>query len=106
VEEYYLYDPEHGTLRGWQRQGHLLLEIPRMEGWTSPRLGVRFELEGIELRVSGSNGERFLSDKERDAVRKAAESRAEAAESRAAAAESRTAQLAARLRTLGFDPDV
>ena len=42
VEEYYLYDPDDVVLTGWLRDGDVLAEIAEMNGWTSPRLGVRF----------------------------------------------------------------
>jgi Uma2 family endonuclease len=87
VEEYYLYDPANGELAGWLRGPSGLERIPRMEGWTSPRLGIRYELEGIELRVYGPNGERFLSDPEREAARSDADQRAQAERERAARAE-------------------
>ena len=108
VEEYYLYDPDHGRLQGWWRQQGRLVEIAPMRGWVSPRLGVRFDLDGLELCLTRPNGERFASFLEfaqqaRDArqravaefmARQAAEQRAEAeaaarreAEQRAAAAE-------------------
>jgi Uma2 family endonuclease len=44
VCEYYLYNPMAGTVRGWERLGGELCPIREMEGWVSPRLGVRFEL--------------------------------------------------------------
>jgi Uma2 family endonuclease len=53
VEEYYLYDPERVELLGWRREGGRLLEIPEMDGWVSPRLGVRFDLSGEELQIIG-----------------------------------------------------
>ena len=43
VEEYYVYDPDDGSLRGWLRVGAHLVEIPRMAGFVSPRLGIVFE---------------------------------------------------------------
>src|SRR5262249_42878048 len=33
IEEYYLYDPEHVVLDGWQRSGSQLVAIPDLEGW-------------------------------------------------------------------------
>ncbi|MDM8532851.1 hypothetical protein QUF63_16940, partial [Anaerolineales bacterium HSG25] len=33
----------------------------QMEGWISPRLGVRFELKGIELVLYRADGTRFLT---------------------------------------------
>src|SRR5262245_58830855 len=43
VEEYYVYNPFNGSLRGWKRAGPSLVEIPDMHGFVSPRLGIRFE---------------------------------------------------------------
>ncbi len=59
VEEYYLYDPYKHRLQGWQRQGERLERIIDLEGWVSPRLGVRFEPgESAEedWRVYGPDG--------------------------------------------------
>ncbi|MDM8532389.1 Uma2 family endonuclease [Anaerolineales bacterium HSG25] len=64
VEEYYLYDPDRGRLQGWQRQGRWLDGIVPMEGWISPRLGVCFELEGVELVLYQADGTRFLTFQE------------------------------------------
>ncbi|MCS7047639.1 MAG: Uma2 family endonuclease, partial [Gemmataceae bacterium] len=43
AEEYYIYDPYAGRWKGFIRQGKKLVEVPEMEGWVSPRLGIRFE---------------------------------------------------------------
>jgi Uma2 family endonuclease len=64
VEEYYLYDPDHNVLEGWRRAGNGLEEISVMLGWTSPRLGVRYELSETELVLTGPDGKRFLSYQE------------------------------------------
>jgi len=61
VEEYYLYDPDHGRLQGWWRQHGRLVEITPMRGWVSPRLGVRFDLDELELFLTRPDGERFAS---------------------------------------------
>ncbi len=87
VEEYYLYDPDRGRVRGWLRtpdQG--LLAIKQMQGWRSPRLGVRFELDGLELNLYYPDEGRFLTIIELNERRKAAELRAEIAQDRAAVA--------------------
>jgi Uma2 family endonuclease len=61
VEEYYLYDPETNHLRGWCRsEDGLLDEIESMNGWNSPRLGIRFEL-GEELQLYRPDGVAFYS---------------------------------------------
>ena len=61
VEEYYLYDPDSGRLQGWQRQGGQLMAIAQMRGWVSPWLGVRFDLEGMDLCLTTPDGRRFVS---------------------------------------------
>ncbi len=80
VEEYYVYDPDRGRLRGWLRanQGGLT-PIPDMIGWRSPRLGVRFAMAGIELQLFYPDGERFLGIIELNVLRKEAELRADKA---------------------------
>jgi len=60
VDEYYIYDPDHNELTGWLRQGAELQEIPSMDGWTSPRLGIRFE-RGDVLTIRNPDGSPFLS---------------------------------------------
>ncbi|HEY2158131.1 MAG TPA: Uma2 family endonuclease, partial [Isosphaeraceae bacterium] len=90
VEEYYIYDPDEVRLSGWLRSGGGLEEITDVQGWVSPRLGVRFEL-GDELRLIGPDGQHFLSYVELAAQRDEATRRAE--------------RLAARLRELGEDPE-
>jgi Uma2 family endonuclease len=131
VEEYYLYDPDNGNLQGWLRQGRQLVKIARMRGWTSPRLGVHFELEGVDLCLTGPDGQRFATYLEiarqaaqeaqradREAQRAAQEAqraehaehraeqeaqRAEQEAQRAAAAESELARLRALLKQQGID---
>ncbi|MGP0066874.1 MAG: Uma2 family endonuclease [Isosphaeraceae bacterium] len=43
VEEYYIYDPDDGSLEGFRRATRGLSAIPKMVGFVSPRLGIRFE---------------------------------------------------------------
>ena len=119
VEEYYLYDPQRNELEGWQRvEGHLEVIEP-MEGWISPRLGVRFELGEDGLEIYRPNGEKFLSyaelEEERllDRQRLQQESqraeqefqRAEQESQRAEQANKIAQRLAAKLRELNIDPD-
>jgi Uma2 family endonuclease len=100
VEEYYIYDPDRGDLVGWRRIGKILEEIPKMAGFESPLLKIRFEPgEGPDnLKIIGPDGEPFLtySDmvKQRDAARRLAEELTQRAD-----------RLAARLRELGVEPD-
>ena len=63
VEEFYVYDPEKGTLDGWRRGDSGLEEIAEISGYTSPRLGIRFEPgEGPDnLTIVGPDGRPFLT---------------------------------------------
>jgi hypothetical protein len=91
VEEYYIYDPDRGELDGYVRWGEWLSPIAAIQGWASPRSGVRFALEQGELVLTRPDGARFKSYLELDAER--------------AAEDARSAALAARLRELGIDPE-
>ncbi|WAS05093.1 Uma2 family endonuclease [Gloeomargaritales cyanobacterium VI4D9] len=59
VEEYYIYDPQLNELNGYQRVGNRLRVIEEINGWVSPRLGIRFELNPDELLVYYPNGKQF-----------------------------------------------
>ncbi len=59
VEEYYLFDPSSLELTGWRSENGILEEVVPVHGWTSPRLGIRFELGDDELRLYHPNGDRF-----------------------------------------------
>ena len=119
VEEYYLYDPERNELQGWQRIEGNLEVIEPMEGWISPRLGVRFELGEDGLEIYRPDGEKFISYAELEAERaldrqrlqqeaqraEQANQRAEQADQRAEQANQIAQRLAAKLRELNIDPD-
>jgi Uma2 family endonuclease len=62
VEEYYIYDPDEGTLEGWVRRGDQLVKISQMAGFESPRLRIIFEPgEGPDsLRIYRPDGIRFM----------------------------------------------
>ncbi len=133
VEEYYEYDPETGEVAGWLRREGQLQPIAGIEGWVSPRLGVRFRREGGDVRLYLPDGRPFMSfvelqaqlEQERqraeaerqraEAERQRAEEARQRAEAEAAArvaaqaqaeeARLRAERLAARLRALGIDPE-
>jgi Uma2 family endonuclease len=100
VEEYYIYDPFRGSLEGWRRRGGKLKKIARMQGYVSPRLGIRFEPgKGQDnLTIISRRGEPFLTPLEMSRLRAEAEQRVEAERHRAA-------RYAAKLRELGIDLD-
>jgi Uma2 family endonuclease len=96
--EYYVYDPDSNELEGWVREATRLVEVEEMNGFVSPRLGIRFDLTGPELVIRRQDGERFLTFPELAAVAKAERQRADEQAGRAD-------KLAAKLRELGVDPD-
>ncbi len=76
VEEYYLYDPDRGRLRGWLRNSDGSLQIiARITGWRSPRLGIRFEMDGLELQLFFPDGRLFRSMVELEQWRQLTEER-------------------------------
>ncbi len=79
VEEYYIYDPDEVDLSGYLRRAGRLNQIRKMHGWTSPRLGIRFDMSGTELTIYGPGGQRFLTMDERERERKQALQRADQA---------------------------
>jgi Uma2 family endonuclease len=60
VEEYYIYDPDHIELSGYLREGDTLQAIPDLDGWVSPRLGIRFDKSGAQLEIFDPDGQPFL----------------------------------------------
>jgi Uma2 family endonuclease len=98
VEEYYLLNPQPIWLEGWRRVGEELCEISEINGWVSPRLGIRFEMLENDLRILGPDGRPFETYVE--VVRRAEEQRLRAEEERL-----RADRLAEKLRALGIDPD-
>ncbi len=105
VEEYYVYDPDRGSLDGWVRRGEYLEDVLDMEGWVSPRLRVRFSLDGTDLILYRPDGRRFETFVELEQRAEAERLRAEAERQRADREQQRAERLAERLRALGVDPD-
>ena len=83
VEEYYLYDPDEVDLIGWLRSGKELDVIEEMNGWVSPRLGIKFQLTSDNLEIFAPSGERFLSFVELAQLREQERQRAEQEHQRA-----------------------
>lgn len=86
VEEYYLYDPVKNNLQGWTRSNKSLVPITKINGWTSPRLKIRFVLT-TTLEIYRPDGRLFLTPVEIDLERQLEKQRAEFAEQRAQSAE-------------------
>ncbi|BAU15626.1 hypothetical protein LEP3755_61850 [Leptolyngbya sp. NIES-3755] len=104
IEEYYVYDPDQIELQGWIRQGDILVPIPQMNGWTSPRMGIEFRL-GRELVIYRPDGRSFLSSIELDQRAEQARQRATELERSLEAERQRAQQLEEYLRSIGIDPD-
>jgi Uma2 family endonuclease len=89
VEEYYVYDPETGEVEGWLRREGRLQPIAGIEGWVSPRLGVRFEHRGEEIPLWLPDGRPFVSFVELQAQLERERRRAEIEAAARAAAQAR-----------------
>ncbi|AKG23679.1 Uma2 family endonuclease [Calothrix sp. 336/3] len=64
VEEYYVYDPDRIDFNGWLRVGNTLEVIEDIQGWISPRLGIRFDLNPTTLEIYYPDGRKFLTSVE------------------------------------------
>jgi Uma2 family endonuclease len=112
VEEYYIYDPDDIELIGFTRSGKWLEPIEQMNGWTSPRLGIRFELKEDNLEIYRPDGQKFLTSVELDQLREEEHQRAEEEHQRADNAiaqleqeQQRYQALIEKLRDRGIDPE-
>ena len=98
AEEYYIYDPHGVKLTGYTRDNvGAFSPIPNTNGYTSPRLGVRFDMSGEELVVVRPDGGRFLTNLELEQRKAVAEQRSAEAEQRSAEAEQRSAEAEQRV---------
>lgn len=101
VLEMFFYDPDTEDFWGFareSRQGNFSLVTPLHLPWTSPTLGIRFELDSDGLAVFYPNGERFKDPGE------FAQERDQAQRERDQAQQERD-QAFAKLRELGVDPN-
>jgi Uma2 family endonuclease len=96
VEEYYVYDPDRNRLDVYLRERTALRRVRKVDGFASPRLGIRFEMTQPEMTVFYPNGERFLSFEDLKATQEKAQRDADQARRDAEQAR----QLAARLAEL------
>jgi Uma2 family endonuclease len=127
VDEYYLFDPETQRLEGWLRDGDELQEIEHIDGWISPRLGVRFDLSGDELKILRPDGRPLityveLASEAEEAYQRAEharqraeqeqqraeheQQRAEHEQQRAEQEQQRVERLIAQMRAAGVEPDL
>jgi hypothetical protein len=105
VEEYYVYDPDTNKLMVYLRRGTILARHTPVEDFVSPRLKIRFDLSGPQMRIFYPDGRRFVSFEELEEQREreqherlSAEQRASQAEQRVSQAEERVSQAEERVR--------
>jgi hypothetical protein len=118
AEEYVVIDPERHRVDVWVRRDGHLVAVKVVERWVSAT-GLRFAWEDGELVAFGPDGapmrtvaeeharaeaEKYRAEAEKSRA-EAEKSRAEAEKSRAEAEKSRAMAMAAKLRSLGIDPD-
>jgi hypothetical protein len=80
VLEYYVFDPDKCQLDGWLRENGTLQPVEEMDGWTSPLLGIKFDLSSGDLQVFRPDGTRFATYVELFEQQEAQRRRAEAAQ--------------------------
>jgi Uma2 family endonuclease len=97
VEEYYIYDHDKNDFHGYLRQQNRLEIIEEIQGFISPLLKVKFNLEPDSLQIYDSQGNRFLTYVELSEQLKREKQRAEEAETRVKLLEE-------RLKALGIEP--
>ena len=105
VEEYYMYDPDDEDLSGWLRSGEELQEIEQLNGWVSPRLGIKLEPKPTGLEIYRPDGQKFVTYVELDEQRAKAIALATQEAQRANQEAQRADRLAAKLLELGIDLD-
>jgi Uma2 family endonuclease len=107
VEEYYVFDPDAVELTGWHLVNGFFEEIPDINAWTSPRLGIRIEL-GERLRIIGPDGRPFATYSELAEQRRNAEHALVQAEQARAEVERNAAaqleRLREQLKSAGIEP--
>ena len=79
VEEYYIYDPDTLELSGFVRYQDAFIAIEDINGWISPRLGIRFQLVLDNLEIYYPDGNKFLTSVEFDQLAKQERQEKEAA---------------------------
>jgi hypothetical protein len=99
VEAYYIYDPDHNRLEAFVRRG-VLRRVQPVNGFISPRLGIRFDLSGTELAIIGPDGHRFLTFQEAYAAHAQVEQQIAQAEQETARANEQRANWTEQRRTI------
>lgn len=88
VEEYYVYNPDKNNLQGWLRSNKTLKPIININGWTSPRLQIKFVLTST-LEIYRPDGRQFVTPVELEQQFNLAQQRASSEQQRADAQQQR-----------------
>ncbi|MBY0230623.1 MAG: Uma2 family endonuclease [Gemmataceae bacterium] len=83
AKEYYLIDPYTPTVSGWLRKRGKLQPVPRMDGFVSPLLKIRFDLSTGDIVIYRPDGTIFLTFEEMARQKRIACERADDAEAKA-----------------------
>lgn len=119
VEEYYVIDPDQSRVEGYRRGPGTLAPVGPMDGFASPRLGIRFAVSAQEIRVHHPDGRPFQTrakllpaiHEAEDSIARSRRSieesrkRFEAAQQQYEEAHQKVVRSSAMLRALGVDPD-
>jgi Uma2 family endonuclease len=105
VEEYYIYDPDKIELSGFLRDGDLLEPIEQINGWISPRLGIRFELTQDSWEIYRPDGQKFLTSVELNQRAEDAIAQLEQERTLREQEQQRYQALSEKLRERGIDPE-
>ncbi|MCS6782324.1 MAG: Uma2 family endonuclease [Gloeomargarita sp. SKYBB_i_bin120] len=105
VEEFYVYEPNSHEFSGFLRGPDGLDEIADMNGWVSPRLGIKFELNPDGLVIYTPSGERFKTTVELAQELQRTEQQLLQTQTELERERQRAERLAAYLRRQGINPE-
>jgi Uma2 family endonuclease len=105
VEEYYIYDPDRNTLEGYLKGDQDLELIEEINNWTSPRLGITFQLSEDELDIYRPDGVKFLTYNEICQQLNNTQQELNNTQQELERQREKTEKLVALLREKGVDPD-
>ncbi|NEP84721.1 MAG: Uma2 family endonuclease [Okeania sp. SIO3B3] len=105
VEEYYLYDPQKNSLTGWLRSELFLDRIDEINGFVSPKLGIRFELTTETLMLYRPDEQPFTDYIEVQQQLEMVEEELQKERQEKEIAQERAKRLEQLLREAGIDPE-
>lgn len=98
VEEYYVYDPDRNRLLIYLRKGDVFRRVRPVDGFVSPRMGIRFVMAEPEMIVQRPDGAPFRTFEDHEALQEREHQLRVVAEQRADSAERRAARLTELMR--------